>query len=534
VRGARGAAGVAALSAGGAAVHLPWRARLPTEWDSVQLVLGVDRFDVTQARPHAPGYWLAVAAGRLVRAATGLGAHDAMVVASALAAGAAVGLAYVVGRDLGGRWLGLAAAGFLLTSPFLLFYGATVATYAFDAVAVELLLLLAWRARPGSWHGAAAPAALALAAGFRPSSAVLLAPLAAVAVARGVRGGRAALVAAGGGLAGLALWAVPMGLEQPGGLAAVQRAGSRIWREAVSVSSPLYGAPGDGVAYNLGQAAGYTLAAVAALLPAAALAGALAWRSRRRRSRPAGGGRARSVPALLAVAALPPLAFVAAFHFGKAGYVLSYLPALVLLLLWPAVRLGPRGRRTVGALVALGCLVQAQRFVAAPGVLPLALTDRGGPWFTRSRFGAPYRLTAQAIEEVDADTGRYRALAWAFDPATDVLVYVAGNGGHRYRHAMYTLPAFTAHYLQAGRDEYVGRRGSWVRERDRRLELPAGGRAVFVVDEAGPELGPLVAGGRASAQLLATGPTVYVVGAGPRLYGVDLVTGTSPAPGARR
>lgn len=511
-----------ALFAVGAAVHFPWRARVPTEWDSVQLVLGMASFDVTQASPHAPGYWLYIGAGRLVQALTPLGAHDSLVVCSALAAGAAVALAWILGREMGGPWLGGTAAAVLLTSPLLLFYGSSVGTYAFDAVAVEVLLLLAWRARRGSWHGTAAAAALGLAGGFRQSSVVLLFPVAAVAVARSAGTLRRASVAALAGAGGLAAWLVPMALDQPGGLGAVQRAGSRIWREAVSVTSPVYGALAEGVRYNLGQATGYTLAAVALLAPAVAAAVALRIRSRRL-PRPPPLPRRAGGPGLLAVAAVPPLAFVLVFHFGKAGYVLSYLPALVLLALWPGATLARRPRLVVTALVALACVAQLQRFAGAPGILPLAWTDRGGPWFTQSRFGAPYRLTARAIDEVDADTDRYRALARAFDPRLDVLVYVHLDGGHRFRHAMLTLPEFTAHYLQAGLDEYVGRRYRWRRERDGRVELPPGGRAVFVVDEPRSDLLDLVAGGRARAVVLDTGPTVYVVGAGPQLFGVTLV-----------
>lgn len=518
----------------GVAVHLPWWARSPTEWDSVQLVLGVRSFDVTQASPHAPGYWLAVATARLVQALTPLDGHASLVACSALAAGASVALAFVLGRDMAGRWLGLAAAGVMATSPFVLFYGSTAATYAFDALAVEVLLVLAWRARPGSWHGTGAAAALALAGGFRQSSLLLLAPVAVVAVVRSRPTPRRLAAAAGAGVAGLAAWLVPMAVDQPGGLGAVQRAGGRIWREAVSVTSPLYGAPAEGIRYNLGQAAGYTLAAVAFLLPATALALVLRFRARRadpEPGRPAPGARGPGPggPGLLAVAALPPLAFVLVFHFGKAGYVLSYLPPLVLLALWPAARLGARPRALVGVVVALACALQLQRFVVAPGILPLAVTDRGGPWFTQSRFGAPYRLTAAAIRDVDADVERGRALGWTFDPARDVLVYVYLDGGHRFRHAMLTLPDFTTHYLQAGRDEYVGRRYRWRRERDRTVELPPGGRAVFVVDELQGGLGDLVADGRARPVVLDSGPTVYVVGAGPRVFGVELAEDPGPA-----
>ena len=68
-----------------------------------------------------------------------------------------------------GPWVGLAAGLVVATSPFAWFSGSIVATYSFDMVGCSLLLILAWRARPGSWHGVAAVVALGLLAGFRQS-----------------------------------------------------------------------------------------------------------------------------------------------------------------------------------------------------------------------------------------------------------------------------------------------------------------------------------------------------------------------------
>ncbi|MDP9402316.1 MAG: hypothetical protein M3P85_03070 [Actinomycetota bacterium] len=511
----------------------------PTEWDSVSLMFGVDRFDVTQASPHSPGYWLYVFAGRAIRAVTPLGTHDSLVAAAALAAAATVALVYVLGRSLAGRWLGLAAAAVLFTSPFLAFYGSSVSSYAFDALASVVLLLLAWRAYPGSWHGIGAAGALGLAAGVRQSSIVLLGPLALVAAVRSVRSVRAATTALGAGLAGLAVWAIPMALEQPGGLGVVRDDSARVWREAVTVSSPLYGAPAEGVRYNLGQAAGYTLAAVALLLPIASAALVLHLRRRARdRGQELDGGapparrlrpreRLLTAPVLLTLAAVPPFLFVALFHFGKAGYVLSYLPALVLLLLWPAARLPHRLRLALSVGVALACLVQGQRFVQGdPGILPGRLTERG-PWFTQSRFGAPYRLTTAAMGDVVEDTQRYAALARVFDPRRDVLVYVHMNGGHRFRHAMLTFPQFRAHLLQGEFHEYSARARRWDHERDHQVELAPGARAVLVVDEPRAEVLDLVGRGVGRAVQLPTGPMVYVVPAGVTVYGVPLVTDAS-------
>ena len=533
----------AGLFAAAGAVYAAASARWPTEWDSVNLVLGVDRFDVREASPHAPGYWLYVAAGRLVRAVTPLSTSDSLLAASAVAAAATVALAYMVGRALGGRWLGAAAAAVMLTSPFLAFYGASVATYPFDALASLVLVLLAWRAAPGSWHGPAAAAALGLSGGTRQSSVLLLAPVAAVAVARSVRRAPRPLRRAGGcavaGMAGLAVWLVPMGLAQPGGLAVVWDEGARIWHQAVSVSSPFYGAPADGIRYNIGQATGYTLAAVALLLPATAGAVVLAWRARlhARAHHDDADARPRSrdrltPPVLLLITAAPPFAFVTLLHFGKAGYVLSYLPALVLLLLWPAAGLSRRPRLLVTVLVVAGCAVAALRFAGAPGIVPQALVDNG-PWFVASRFGAPYRLTAPALRDTDRDVDRYLALGRSFDPGTDELVYVYLDGGHRFRHAMLTMPAFRMHYLQLGFDEWSAHAFRWHHERDHVLELRPGADAVFVVDEPREDISALVASGVARVVQLDTGPLVYVVPPGVTVFGVDVVA-TGPASPARR
>ncbi|HUP68335.1 MAG TPA: hypothetical protein VM142_00820 [Acidimicrobiales bacterium] len=526
------------------AAYTATRAGGPTEWDSVSLMFGVDGFDVTQATPHAPGYWLYVFSGRVIRAITPLSTHDSLVAAGALAAAGTVALAYVLGRSLAGRWMGLAGAAVLFTSPFLAFYGSTVGSYAFDALASIVLLLLAWRATPGSWHGVAAAGALGLATGVRQSSIVLLGPLALVAAARSVRTWQTGARLAGAGLLGLMVWVVPMGLEQPGGLSAVSDNGARIWRESVTVSSPFYGAPGEGVRYNIGQATGYTLAAAGLLVPIAALAVALLLRRRahnRRRALdtevPAAPGShprrtqlprpVLTPPVLLAIAAVPPFVFVTLFHFGKAGYVLSYLPALVLLLLWPVAHLPHRLRLGFTAVLGVVCLFQGQRFLQGdPGILPGSLTERTA-WFTQSRFGAPYRLTTSAMSEVVEDTDRYRALAEIFDPERDVLVYVYMNGGHRYRHAMLTLPEFRVHLLQLGFHEYSGRGRRWDHERDHRLELAPGARAVLVVDEPRQEVLDMVAAGTAVPVQLTTGPTVYVVPAGVTVYGVPLVTDAS-------
>ena len=137
------------------AARLATAATGPTDWDSAQYAAAVARFDVNHGRPQPPGYWLYVEAGRFVHV-IGLSTVDSLVLVSAMASALAAGLVVVAGRDLGGRWVGLAAGVVIATSPFAWFSGSVIATYSFDLAVAPLLMILAWRARPGSWHGAAA------------------------------------------------------------------------------------------------------------------------------------------------------------------------------------------------------------------------------------------------------------------------------------------------------------------------------------------------------------------------------------------
>ena len=506
------------LAAASLTLCLVFAAAYPTEWDSVQLVLGLDRFDVTEDSPHPPGYWLYVFSGRVLRLLTPLSGPAAMRLLAAVATAATVGITATAGGLLGDRWLKVSVGAFLVTSPFMLFYGATVATYPFDALTCALLVLLALRARPGSWHPAVAGGVLGLGSGFRPTALFVLGPLLAYIALRSVRTLRMAVVTVATLAAGIALWAVPMIVEQPGGWSRYRSYSEDYLDSAMSMTSVLSGAPRTGVVNNLGEATGYTLAAIAVLLPAL-LAGAVLLAVRRRDASAA----PRHAPAALWLAFGVPFVFVVAVHFGKDGYVLSYLPALALLMLLAGASAASRGRLVLAGLVIAGALVQFQRFTSAPGVLPVRFLNRQELWFTQDRHGAPYRLTRPQLEQVDRETRQYLALGRTFDPRRDVLVYVSVDGGYRLRHAAWTMPEFTAHYVLPGRDHFRVRHNRRRPEADGVVEVPPRGTAVFVLDAAFPEVQRLVATGAVREERLSTGPSVWVARSGVRLFGVQVV-----------
>src|SRR5665213_1695889 len=248
------------------AARLATAATGPTDWDSAQYASAVTHFDVNHGRPQPPGYWLYVEAGRLVHGAEP-GSVESLVLVSALASALAAGLVVVAGRDLGGRWVGLAAGVLIAASPFAWFSGSTVATYSFDLAVAPLLIILAWRARPRSWHGAGALAVLGLATGFRQSVLLMFGLLALVAVAGSTRRVRDALVAVAAGAVAVAAWFVPMALAQPGGAQMSSQATRAESRGALLSTSVLDHAVGG--AGNLGTFAAYT---TMALLPLAVLA----------------------------------------------------------------------------------------------------------------------------------------------------------------------------------------------------------------------------------------------------------------------
>jgi len=527
-RGRAGHHGIAlAAAVGSFALSMASFARYPTEWDSVSLRMGLDRFDVLEASPHSPGYYLYVLAGRFLRTVTPLSGTVSLQVVAALAAAACVGVTHLVGVRLGSRWLGLTAAGVLATSPLLRFYGATIDTYTFDALLSVLLILLALSARPGSRHAVVAAGVLSLGSGSRQTSLLLLGPLVLLAAWRSVRSVRRGVEVVAAGVVGLLAWAVPMFIEQPGGWSAYWPYSQRFTKPAFLQTSILYGAPASGVRHNFFQVAVYTTTSTLAVLPVTALAVAvLAYQAAKGRSRARTEGPRRPGigAAALSVALFVPLAFVTILHFGKAGYALSYLPAAVLILLWPASRLRGAGRIACSVLVLLGCTIQTQRFFQGRGIIPVGVQQRApGFWLFDRANGAPYGLTAAEIRGTDRQTDAYLAIADHFDPRTDVLVYVFLNGGQRFRHATFFLSAFRIHFTADRLDHFLAQDKRLWSERDTDIELPPGGRVVYVLDLPNDEITAQMEAGTLSQVVLPTGPSVWVGGPGVTVAGVTAV-----------
>ncbi|HEX2065327.1 MAG TPA: hypothetical protein VHI93_00805, partial [Candidatus Thermoplasmatota archaeon] len=131
---------VAALAAAALASRWPLRARTLTSWDSVLFALALEDYDVGASRPHAPGYPVYVALGRLAHALVP-DANLALVVLSILLTAAAACLLYALCRRFAARGPSLAAAVLFLCSPAVLFNSVISTSYPGEAA---LGVAVAW------------------------------------------------------------------------------------------------------------------------------------------------------------------------------------------------------------------------------------------------------------------------------------------------------------------------------------------------------------------------------------------------------
>jgi 4-amino-4-deoxy-L-arabinose transferase-like glycosyltransferase len=432
--------------------RLPYRARMLYNWDAVQFALAVREYDVVKHQPHPPGYILYVALGRLVDAWLA-NPTASYVLLAVVFSGLTTFVVYYLARAVYDRGTALAAASVLAVSPLFWFYGSVGLTYAGEALFASAVAYFAFRALRGSETDAwLAAGYLGLAGGMRQSLLFLLLPLWLVSTAVGVRRVRAVAV----GLAVLALavltWFVPM-IWLTGGLARYLEASLELAESVVKPTS-IVGGP---VEVTLRMSRYLVESVLVGLGPLAAAAFLLPWYVRRR-------GFGRREWFLVGWTVTPVLVYTLV-HFGQAGYVLTFLPALVVLLshvLLTALREAPVGalrapaRSALAATaVALVVLVNGSFFVSAR---PLARDfEASRPAWRRvaqdEAFDWIWSRTAAALREHEAVVRTFvEAIRGLYDEADTAVITEVGNARSYpwLRHAMFYLPGYTIYELRVG------------------------------------------------------------------------------------
>lgn len=473
--------------------RLPYRARILYNWDAVQFALALGEFDVAKHQPHPPGYILYVALGKLVN--TWLADPPAAYVVMAIAfSGLTTFSVYMLARVVYDRATALAAAALLAVSPLAWFYGSVGLTYAGEALMASVVAYFAYRALQGSETDAwLAAGYLGLAGGMRQSILVLLFPLWLGAVLGGRARPRTIVV---GGLvlaAAVLAWFLPM-VWMTGGLDRYLAA-SRELADSVVVPTSVVAGPLEATV----RMTRYLLESVlVALGPLALAVLLLPWYVRRH-----GWGRREW---FLIVWTVPPVLVYTLVHFGQAGYALTVLPALVILLAHVLVRAlsaatwlapSPRVRGTVLAAVVVLMVVVNGAFFVSARPLPRDF-DRPRPGWLRTAHDEAhdwiFSRTAAALREHEAVVRTFvDAIRGLYAPHETAIITELGNP-RTYpwlRHAMYYLPEYTIYELQVGTTPigyYAPRRaGAMMAEPDFEIELPgAVRRLVWFVDHWSP------------------------------------------------
>lgn len=213
--------------------RLPFRSHILHHWDSVNFALAMEEFDIRRHQPHPPGMFVFyVFLGKAVRALVA-DANAALVSVSIFATGAAVALAFVLGRSWFGWWEGWVIALLTLSSPLVWFHGEVALSYMVEFAWVLLVALASDCASRGSTRAMVLSALLlGLSGGFRPDTPLFLFPMWCTAVVVGARRLEHPMKRLAAAFAVLtlavALWAVPL-IVLSGGPAAYWSV-IRVWR----------------------------------------------------------------------------------------------------------------------------------------------------------------------------------------------------------------------------------------------------------------------------------------------------------------
>jgi len=431
----------------------PYRARMLYNWDAVQFALALQEYDVAKHQPHPPGYILYVALGRLLNAFL----HDptlSYVLLAVLASGAATLVVYFLALALYDRLTAVTAASLLAVSPLFWFYGSVGLTYAGEAFFASVVAYLAYGTLRGSdRHLYLSALALGLAGGMRQSILLLFFPLWLASAAVGIRSFRKVALAMGILTLVVLSWFLPM-IWLTGGLERYLAASDELYASVVKPTS-IFGP--EGLEFTLTQFRFLLESSAVGLGPLLLAAVALPFYWRRH-----GWG---TEEWFLLGWTLPPVLVYTFVHFGQAGYVLTFLPALVILLTRVLLT-------TLDA--ATGSLARAEWRWTLVAVALLTLVFANGAFFVSARplprdFDEPrmgfvgrlrdsahewlWSRTAAALREHDQVLGGYvKAIRGLYDPAETVIITELGNPRSYpwLRHAMFYLPEYRIYELRIG------------------------------------------------------------------------------------
>jgi len=315
----------AALVALTALSRMPFRTQMIYAWDGGLFAQALRDYDVVPHHPQPPGYIFYVGVGKLIQFVTDWGPNAVLVAISIGAASLTVGCLYLLGALIFDRLTGLLAAGLGLTSVSFWLFSEIAYPYTVLALGSTVLAILCWLLanRRFPWPPLAA-LAFGLISGFRQDLLLFLGPLFAVCYLRASglparRGWWTLLAGIAAGAIGIAAWWIATDLASEGW--------GSLWRALTIQSTNIERGTSAFATGETGLRGNGTLlvwfskdALHLAIFPA--LAYFALWPLAPRRE----GWR----PLFLILWGAPAALFYLLVHIGEAGYVFSFLPAVLI------------------------------------------------------------------------------------------------------------------------------------------------------------------------------------------------------------
>lgn len=469
-------AGLALLALLVLLTRVPFRSQYLYGWDAVNYALALRRFDPAIEQPHLPGYPLYVALGGLV-ASVAREPAAAYVLLSILGSIGAVAALWLLARELLGPRLATMAALLLTVSPLFWYWGEVQSPYVFLALGSTLVAWGCWRAMDGNPHPYwLAALALGLSGGVRPDLVPFLLPLLLFTAVEGRQRLRSVVIAGAILTAAVLVWLVPL-VAAMGGLdtALSLSRGQSTAALALSGRSSLLGV--DSALRVAVRFAAWVIWGMGPAVVGLALVRPVLQRDLK-----------RPFAAGFFVAWLTPATlFYLTVHLGQPGYVLTLLPALLILgvaglsRLWERGRLRAWQRRAAWAAI-LG--VNALLFLAVQ-LEPMSAADNADSRVAQALDSRLLNLSAAGLAFHDQwVAGVVEPLQRAAPACCTALVLTDPNW---LRYPQYYLPAYRQYVFLPGSggapDFEVFANGAWRAQTSPTVVLPPGVNALLWVGQ---------------------------------------------------
>lgn len=297
------------------ASRIPFLEKTPFEWDSVNLLFGVERFDIIEDRPHPPGYIGYIAAGKAVNCLLN-DTHQALLLLNLIFTILLAAGVYFFCRMFISKNSAVIAMLIVLFNPIVWFYGEIVNTYlAGAAVWVWITLMIFQLKKDQNIKVFFSGLLLGAAGSFRPDVSLFLLP----ALLYSIKGYYSAKTIAGifgGFILGTMIWLIPtIILTKMEFIDALMT----VFSSTTGKSSIFMGAPTSSHLAMLMKGVVWFMIGAGWIIPLFIIRITV-------NRKPLD-----SYEKMTLISVLPLLIFQSAFLLVKAGYILLYLPSMILL-----------------------------------------------------------------------------------------------------------------------------------------------------------------------------------------------------------